>query len=118
MADTPAPTPTSARTRTLITLPASIQRGVPFEVKALLAHPMENGLRPDGFGNVVPRSLVTRFECRLDGALVCTMDLYPAIATNPYLAFWVRADGPGTLSLEWIGDNGFQHRETRALQPV
>jgi sulfur-oxidizing protein SoxZ len=54
----------------------------------------------------------------LDGALVIAVDLYPAIAANPYLAFWLRADGPGTLSFEWSGDWGFQHRETRAIQPA
>ena len=117
MADTPG-TPGAAKTRSLITLPAAPRKGVPFEVRALLGHPMENGLRPDGFGNVVPRSLVTSFECTLDGVQVCHITLYPAIAANPYLAFWVRADGPGTLRFEWLGDNGFAHRETRALQPV
>ena len=113
MADAP-------KTRSLITLPAAPRKGVPFEVRALLGHPMENGLRPDGYGNVVARSLVTSFECTLDGVQVCRITLHPAIAANPYLAFWVRADGdgPGTLQFEWLGDNGFQHRETRALQVV
>ena len=71
------------RIRTLIHLPDGWRKGVPFEVRTTLGHPMENGRRPDGFGNVVPRSLVTRFECRLDAALVCSVDLYPAIAANP-----------------------------------
>lgn len=111
MADTP-------KTRSLITLPEPPRKGVPFEVRALLGHPMENGLRPDGYGNVVPRRLVTAFECTLDGVLVLRADLFPAIAANPYLAFWVRADGPAILRFEWLGDNGFAHRETRALQPL
>ena len=105
----------AAKPRALIHLPASVRPGEAFEVRALLGHAMENGLRPDGFGNVVPRSLVTRFECQLDGVLVCAVDLYPAIAANPYLAFWARADGPGSLRFEWLGDNGFGHVETRAL---
>ena len=49
---------------------------------------------------------------------VFTKPFDPAIAANPYLAFWLRADGPGTLSFEWSGDWGFQHRETRAIQPA
>ena len=107
-----------AKIRTLIHLPDGLRKGVAFEVRATLGHAMENGLRPDGFGNVVPRSLVTRFECRLDDAMVCSVDLYPAIAANPYIAFWVRADAPGSLRFEWLGDNGFQHRETRAVDPA
>ncbi|OYU98330.1 MAG: thiosulfate oxidation carrier complex protein SoxZ [Burkholderiales bacterium PBB5] len=105
-------------TRTLIHVPDAPRRGEVVEIRVTLGHAMENGLRPDGYGNVVPRSLVTRFECRLDGTLVAAADLYPAIAANPYLAFWVRANGPGTLSFEWWGDWDFHHRETRAIQPA
>ena len=111
MADAP-------KVRTLIHGTDALQRGVPGELRVTLAHPMENGLRPDGLGNVVPRALVTRFECRLDDRLVFAADLYPAIAANPHLAFWVRADGPGMLSFEWLGDWGFRHRETRAIRPA
>ena len=104
--------------RSLIHGTDALQRGVPGEIRVTLRHPMENGLRPDGLGNVVPRSLATRFECKLDGRLVFAADLYPAISANPYLAFWLRADQPGTLSFEWLGDWGFQHRETRAILPT
>lgn len=113
MADTPAP-----RVRMLVHGTDRLQRGQPGELRLTLGHPMENGLRHDGYGNVVPRNLATRFECRLDGALVVALDLFPAIAANPHVAFWVRADGPGTLSFEWWGDNGFHHRETRAIAPA
>lgn len=108
----------AARVRTLIHLPDKPQRGVAFEVRTTIAHPMENGLRSDGYGNVVPRSILTRFECRIDGRLAFGADLYPAVAANPYLAFWLRVDAPTTLSFEWIGDNGFAHRETRAIDPA
>jgi sulfur-oxidizing protein SoxZ len=108
----------AAKVRTLIHLPDAPRRGVPFEVRTTIAHPMENGLRPDGYGNVVPRSILTRFECRLGDKLAFAADLYPAIAVNPYIAFWLRADGPATLSFEWIGDNGFAHRETRTIDPA
>lgn len=111
MADTP-------RTRTLIDLPAAPRRGEPFLVRATIAHPMEHGLRSDGYGNVVPRSIVTRFECRVDQLPAVAAELYPAVAANPYFSFWLRVDGPATLSFEWTGDNGFSHRETRTLDPA
>ena len=104
--------------RTLVAIPADWRRGEAFEVRTTLGHPMETGLRTDSYGVALPRNLVTRFEASLDGALVFAADLYPAIATNPYISFWVRADGPATLTLEWTGDRGFRHRETRTLQPA
>ena len=108
----------SPKVRTLIHGTDTLKRGVPGEIRVTLGHPMENGLRPDGLGNVVARSLVTRFECQLDGKPVFSADLYPAISANPYLAFWLRADRPGTLSFEWVGDWGYPHRETRAIMPT
>jgi sulfur-oxidizing protein SoxZ len=105
-------------TRALIHLPDAPKRGDVVELRVTLGHPMENGLRSDGYGNVVPRYLATRFECRLDGQLVFGADLFPAIAANPYLAFWLRAERAGTLSFEWTGDQGFQHRELRPFNPV
>jgi sulfur-oxidizing protein SoxZ len=111
MADAP-------RIRTLIDLPELPRRGVPFMVRTSIAHPMEHGLRSDGYGNVVPRSIVTRFECRLGQELAFAVDLFPAVAANPYFAFWLRVEGPSTLSFEWTGDNGFAHRETRKVEPT
>ena len=102
-------------TRAVITLPAAIQAGEPFEVRVTVAHAMETGYRTGDDGARLLRDLVRRFECRLDGEFVFAADLYAAISANPYLAFWMRADKSGELSFVWRGDNGFEHRETRAL---
>lgn len=109
---------TTARTRMLLHGAEALQRGQPGQLRVTLAHPMETGHRRDADGQLVPRDIATRFEARLDGRLVFAADLYPAVAANPYLAFWLRADGPGELSLEWTGDNGFALRETRRILPA
>jgi sulfur-oxidizing protein SoxZ len=106
------------KVRTLIDLPEPPRRGVPFMVRASIAHPMEHGLRSDGYGNVVPRSIITRFECRVGQELAFAADMFPAIAANPYLAFWLRIEAATVLSFEWTGDNGFAHRETRTIEPT
>lgn len=102
-------------TRAVITLPTAIKAGEAFEVRATVAHSMETGYRSSDEGVRLPRDLVRRFECWLDGELVFAADLYAAISANPYLAFWLRASKPGELSFVWRGDNGFEHRETRPL---
>ncbi len=102
-------------TRAVITLPAAIQAGEAFEVRATVAHAMETGYRTGDDGARLPRDLVRRFECRLDGELVFAADLYAAIAANPWLSFWLRVDEPGELQFLWRGDREFEHRETRAL---
>ena len=62
-----------------------------------IAHVMETGHRPDAEGRRVPRDIVTRFECQLDGTPVFAADVYPAVAANPYFAFALRAERSGTL---------------------
>jgi len=103
-------------TRAVITLPAAVKAGEAFEVRATVAHAMETGYRSSDDGARLPRDLVRRFECRLDGELVFAADLHAAISANPYLAFWMRTDKPGELSFIWRGDKGFAHRETRMLK--
>lgn len=99
----------------LIHLPPRIDRGSLVEVRCTLAHPMETGHRRDGGGTLLPRDIATRFECSLDGQRIVEIELYPAIAANPYLAFTLRAEREGELRFLWEGDRGFRHQETRRL---
>ena len=101
--------------RTLIHLPPTIRRGEVIDVRATIAHPMETGFRADSNGQVLPRDVLTRFECRLDGALVFAADLFPALTANPMLAFTLRAERTGTLSFSWEGDRGFSQTESLPL---
>lgn len=98
-------------TRTLINLPNPAPRGEVVAVRTTIGHAMEIGLRWSGDGNMTPRNILTRFECRLDGALVFSADLYQAVAANPYIAFWLRAERSGMLEFTWTGDYGFRHQE-------
>ena len=102
-------------TRAVVSVPATVKADEAFEVRATVAHAMETGYRSGDDGARLPRDLVRRFECRLDGELVFAADLHAAVSVNPYLSFWMRAARGGTLSFEWRGDRGFAHRETRAL---
>ena len=101
--------------RTLINVPAA-KLGEVIEIRATIAHVMETGLRADDEGKVVPRDIVPRFECRLDGTSVFAADMFPAVAANPYVAFMLRADKSGSLVFLWEGDRGFKHSETVALK--
>jgi sulfur-oxidizing protein SoxZ len=101
--------------RALVHLPSPAPRGAVIELRVTLQHPMETGHRRDAGGTLLPRDIVTRFECRLDGATVFAAELYPAVAANPYIAFPLRVERGGTLVFVWEGDGGFRHQETRTL---
>ena len=102
-------------TRALVNLPAVVRRGELFEVRTTLAHPMETGYRRDGDGRMLPRDIVRHMEARLDGERVFAVDLHPAMAANPYVAFPLQLQAGGTLQIRWTGDQGFEHVETVVL---
>lgn len=105
-----APSPAKIR------VPKAAGKGEIVEVKTLFRHAMESGRRKDEDGNTVPRRIISRFEARLNGKPVFTAELHPAIAANPYLSFFVRAEEPGELELTWTDDDGSIHRETVVLE--
>lgn len=101
--------------RALLNVPANTRIGEVIEIRATVQHAMETGFRVGGDGQVLPRDLVRRVECRFDGELVFAADLHPAIAANPYVAFPLRVTGSGLLSVRWQGDAGFSHSESARI---
>jgi sulfur-oxidizing protein SoxZ len=102
-------------TRALLTVPATTRRGELANIRLLVQHPMETGYRNSSDGQRLPRDIIRRVECRLDGELVFAVDSFAAIAANPYFAFSLRATQSGTLVASWSGDNGFAHSESATL---
>lgn len=90
----------------LVKVPAEARKGDAFEVKAIAMHPMENGLRRDQDGKVIPRKILKKFVCRYGGEIVVDCDWGTAISANPYISFLVKAIDSGTVDLEWTDDDG------------
>jgi sulfur-oxidizing protein SoxZ len=101
--------------RALIHLPATARRGEVIEIKTLISHPMESGYRVGTNGVPIPRDIITLFTCTYNGEEIFRAELSPAIAANPFIAFFTTATGSGTLTFNWTGDNGFSATETAAL---
>ena len=96
----------------LINLPARARRGDIIEIRALVAHPMETGLRPSNEGGTVARNIIEQFTCHYNGMEVFRARLFPAITANPYLAFFTRATESGVIECAWVDDRG--QRESAA----
>ena len=99
-----------------LAVPDTAQRGEVIEIKALIQHEMESGFRRGARGEVIPRDIITRFECRFEGAFVFAADFHPAIAANPILTFHMRADQSGTLAFEWTDQTGETWRDLANLE--
>ena len=98
-----------------IRLPQSVKKGEVFEVKTLITHVMESGQRRDTAGQVIPRKILNKFTCAYNGKEVVQVDMAPAIAANPYLAFFVTATESGTLEFAWTDDDGTVFKETAKI---
>jgi sulfur-oxidizing protein SoxZ len=86
-------------------VPANAKKGEVIEVKTLITHPMENGQRKDADGKIIPRLLVNSLAVTYNDKPVMRVRLEPAIAANPYLAFFVKVEETGTLKFTWTDDN-------------
>ncbi len=101
--------------RVLINVPARAKRGEVIELKTLISHPMESGYRVGTNGALIPRDIITLFTCTYNGEEIFRAELSPAIAANPFIAFFTTATESGTLAFRWSGDNGFWATETAAI---
>lgn len=82
------------------------KKGDIIEVKTLVSHVMESGQRKDKDGKTIPRKIINKFTCTLNGKPVFSCDLEPAVSANPYIQFKFKAVESGDLKLEWLDDDG------------
>ena len=69
------------------------KKGDIVEVKALVSHVMEPGQRRDNAGNVIPRKILNKFVCTVNGKQVFAADFEPAISANPVYPVQVQGRG-------------------------
>jgi sulfur-oxidizing protein SoxZ len=97
-----------------IRIPRSVRAGEVFEIRTLIEHPMETGLRQDG-GRAVPRDLLNRVVVRVNGEVALQAELRNGTAANPYHVFFLRLDRTSELDFTWTAERG---RTTRATARV
>ena len=87
-------------------VPAEAKKGDIIQLKSLVSHPMETGLRKDENGKVIPRKIINAFACTFNGKPVFRARFEPAIAANPYLEFTAKVEQSGTFTFTWTDDDG------------
>jgi sulfur-oxidizing protein SoxZ len=102
--------------RAVVTVPAQAKRGEIVEIKTLAQHAMETGFRRTQTCELIPRNIIRSFSCTYNGVEVCRVELHPAIAANPLIAFTTVATESGTLQFQWVGDNGYTVTEIAPIK--
>ena len=89
-----------------VLVPSAAAKGEVIQVKTIISHQMETGLRHNSQGQVIPRKIINRFVCRYGGEVVFSVDLHEAISANPFIEFYLRATDSGWLEFIWEEDGG------------
>jgi sulfur-oxidizing protein SoxZ len=77
------------------------------DVRVLMAHPMETGLRKDAAGKLVPLHFIQTITAQLNGKTVFSADVSQAVSRNPVFAFKVKGAKAGDkLSITWQDNQG------------
>ncbi|MEL6858153.1 MAG: thiosulfate oxidation carrier complex protein SoxZ [Pseudomonadota bacterium] len=101
-----------------LSVPSAAERGEVVEIKALIRHTMESGFRRGARGEVIPREIITKFECTYAGSTVFAADFHPAIAANPILTFYIKATQSGPIDFRWTDQNGQSWSDRAMLEVV
>jgi sulfur-oxidizing protein SoxZ len=77
------------------------------DVRLLLPHPMETGLRHDAAGERIPLHHITEVRVSVGARTVFVASLGFAVARDPVLAFRFRGAAPGErLRVTWTDNRG------------
>lgn len=84
------------------------EKGGVCEVKALIKHKMETGLRKDSkTGQIIPAHFIQEVTCEHNGTSVVQALWGSAISTNPYVSFKFSGAKSGeTVKLSWVDNKG------------
>lgn len=93
----------------------SVGSGQPAEVRTLISHPMETGLREAENGETLPRHIIERFTVSLDGDIAFEAELHQAVSANPYLRFYLTPESDAEALFEWHDDSGNSARHSADL---
>jgi sulfur-oxidizing protein SoxZ len=77
------------------------------EVKVLMAHEMETGLRKDAQGKIVPAHFIRNVTVTHAGRTVLAAQWGTSVSRNPFLHFRFSGGKPGEkISITWVDNKG------------
>lgn len=101
--------------RPRVRVPKKAAAGETITIKTLISHKMESGLRKDGDGNVIPRSIINRFVATFNGETVVDVNMEPSISTNPYFEFSATVPESGEFVFTWYDDDGSVYEDKKSI---
>ena len=85
----------------------ALERGGVTEIKVLMRHDMETGLRKDAAGKLVPAHFIQHFVVRHKDREVINAQFGPSISKDPFVGFKFKGGSKGDkISVSWTDNLG------------
>lgn len=86
------------------------------DLRALLSHPMENGLRKDPAGKIVPEHFIQQLDVGLNGKTVIEAQIGRSVSSNPLFTFKVSGANPrDKFTLTWRDNRGLTRTDEASV---
>jgi sulfur-oxidizing protein SoxZ len=77
------------------------------EIRVLMSHAMETGMRKDGEGKTIPAHFIQTLAVALNGTTIVSGQNGPAVSRNPVFGFKVKGAKAGDkVTVSWIDNKG------------
>ena len=77
------------------------------EVRVLMTHPMETGLRKDPDGKIVPMHFIQTMLVKVNGRTAVEAQTSQAISRNPVFSFRLKGGAKGDqIEVSWLDNHG------------
>lgn len=77
------------------------------DIRVLMTHPMETGLRKDQDGKLVPAHFIQSVIVKVNGKTVVDSQTSQAVSRNPVFSFRVKGGAKGDkIEVSWLDNQG------------
>ena len=101
-----------------VKVPETVRAGEVFEIKTLLAHPMQTGRQTDLAGASLPRLIIARLTCSSAATELFGAQLGTGVAANPYFSFHGRLERTADLVFLWSEEFGRTFTTVRTVTVI
>lgn len=86
------------------------------EVRVLMSHPMETGLRKGPDGKLIPMHFIEIVTVKLNGKVVINGQTSQSVSRNPVFAFRLKGAKPGDkVEISWLDNKGESNKIDGAI---
>ena len=87
------------------------------DIRVLMSHPMETGLRKDDAGNAIPAHFIQTLTIAVNGKTVVSGQTNTSVSKNPVFGFKVNGAKAGDkVSISWTDNRGEQRSDETVIR--